>query len=218
MRTPTASPKPARPKKKPTPATTLDQLSLKHRLFVLGFLQHKGDKTKAARSAGYSPKTCVEQGYQLFRKLQGYIKPLTQELVEAHALSAEQVVKGLSLLASSDIGDYLRWDGNKVTLTAFDTLTPAQRYCIESVEQKTSQWGDTIKVTLTKKQPALDTLSLYHNLLKRPVKSGGLWVSFEDGTPVETANKRVGIAHTQKPVEVVFEDADPAPTLAKRGQ
>jgi phage terminase small subunit len=48
----------------------LDTLSLKHRLFVPGMIMHKGDKTKAARSAGYSPKTCVEQGYQLFIKLQ----------------------------------------------------------------------------------------------------------------------------------------------------
>ena len=73
-------------------------------------ITHKGDNTKAARSAGYSPKTCVEQGYQLFIKLQDYIAPLTQELVRSHALRAEQVVQGLSLIALSDIGDYVKWE------------------------------------------------------------------------------------------------------------
>ena len=83
----------------------LADLPLKHQLFIVGCMVHKGDKTKAARHAGYSPKSCMEQGQQLYRKLQGYIEPMAKELVQAYALSAPQVIQGLSLLASSDIGD-----------------------------------------------------------------------------------------------------------------
>ncbi len=88
----------------------LDQLPIKYQLFVLGMITHKGDKTKAARSAGYSQKTCEQQGNRLFRKVKEYIEPLTKDLVKAYALKAEQVVQGLSLLASSDITDYMTWD------------------------------------------------------------------------------------------------------------
>jgi hypothetical protein len=54
----------------------LADLPLKHQLFIVGCMVHKGDKTKAARHAGYSPKSCMEQGQQLYRKLQGYIEPM----------------------------------------------------------------------------------------------------------------------------------------------
>lgn len=203
----------------PTDLKPIEKLPIRHQLFILGCLQHKGDKTKAARSAGYSPKTCVEQGYQLFIKLQDYIAPLTQELVDSHALRAEQVIQGLSLIAAADIGDYMKWDHktNTVTLMPFEQLTPQQRYCIESVEQVQNQFGCTIKLRLAKKQPALDTLALYHNLLKRPVASKGLYVSFEDGT-VHGGGKaqREGLEHTRRKVEVTFEDAD-VPTQNSSG-
>jgi hypothetical protein len=141
-------------------------------------------------------------------------------VISSFSLSANQVLQGLSLLASSDIGDYLSWDAKKVTVTLkdFASLTPAQRFCIESVKHKTSQWGDTIELRLAKKQPALETLALYHNLLKRPMAAKGLFVSFEDGT-VHGGTKaaREVLAHTRRPVEVTFEDADPAPVKKGNG-
>ena len=75
----------------------IEKLPIRHQLFILGYLTHKGDKTKAARAAGCPAKRATEQGQQLYRKLQVYIEPLTREVVKAYALSAEQVVQGLSL-------------------------------------------------------------------------------------------------------------------------
>jgi len=200
----------------PSTLKPMDQLPLKHQLYILGYLIHKGDKTKAARHAGYSARTAKEQGHQLFTKLHHYIDPQTRDLVRGHALQAEQVVQGLSLLGSSDIGEYLEWDHtkNQVILKDFKTLTPEQRYCIEGVEQKVNQWGQTIKLTLAKKQPALESLAQYHNLFRRAEKSKGLVVVFEDGTvhggvPV----KREALTLTRQAVEIVFEDAEPGPTM-----
>jgi hypothetical protein len=80
-------------------------------------------------------------GNQLYRKLQDYITPLAGELVRGHALQVEQVVQGLSLLASSDIDDYLKRNSkNQVILKDSSELTLAQRYCVESVEQKTTSF------------------------------------------------------------------------------
>lgn len=199
---------------------SIDQLPIRHRLFILGYLHHKGDKTKAARVTGCPPKRAKEHGYQLYTKLHLYIETLSKEFVEAYALRAEQVVQGLSLLASSDIKDFLTWDAkkNKVTFVDFDTLTPAQRFCIEGVKQKTSQWGDTIELRLAKKQPALETLALYHNLLKRPLASKGLIVKFEDGTVVGgTKAQWEVLEHTRRKVAVTFTNIPAGPAMKQGG-
>lgn len=126
-----------------------ESTAIKHQLFILGMIQHKGDQTKTARDAGYAPKRATEQGSQLYRKLQDYITPLVGELVRDHALHAEQVVQGLSLLGSSDIGNYCSWNKkNEVVFKDMSELTPAQRFCVESIEQKRTQWGTTIKLRL----------------------------------------------------------------------
>ena len=199
----------------PSTLKPMDQLPIKHQLFVLGMITHKGDKTKAARHAGYSAHTCEQQGNRLFRKVKEYIEPLTKDLVKAYALKAEQVVQGLSLLASSDITDYMTWDSqNRLTLKDTNELTPAQRYCIESVEQVETQFSKTIKLRLAKKQPALDSLAQYHSLFKRTPATKGLWVSFEDGTVHGgTKARREILEHTSRPVKVTFEDAEPGPTM-----
>lgn len=72
----------------PSTLRPMDQLPIKHQLFILRYMIHKGDKTKAARHTGCPPKRAAEQGYQLYRKLQDYITPLAGELVRGHALQA----------------------------------------------------------------------------------------------------------------------------------
>jgi hypothetical protein len=192
----------------------LDHLPLKHQLYVLGYLHHRGDKTKAARYAGYSPKTCMEQGQQLYRKLQRYIEPLAKDLVRAAALSAEQVVQGLSLLASSDIRDYLTWDKeNNVVLKNAHELTPAQAYCIESVEQHETQYAKTIKLRLAKKQPALDCLMEFHGQYRRRPQGKGLKVVFLNGPPAgagpQQATVRQSVA-TGRRAHITFGTVTPA--------
>lgn len=185
----------------------LDALPVKHRLFVLGMITHKGDKTKAARAAGFSAKTAKEQGYQLFTKLHAYIEPMTRHMVRAYALDAEQVVQGLSLIASADIRDYLKWDeDNAVTLKNSSELTTEQAYCIDSVEQHETQFSKTIKLRLAKKQPALDSLAQYHNLYRRTPGSKGLVVVFEEGQTAAAAQKSKSAKPAPRTVEVTFEE------------
>ena len=173
----------------------LSELPIKHQLFVLGWIEYKGDNAKAARFAGYSPKTAGQQGHDLFKKLESYIKPKAQEMVTAVALSAEQTLKGLSLIASSDIGDYVSWNSKtkEVVLKDFEALTPQQRYCIESVEQVETQFAKSVRLRLCKKQPALDTLAECHNLKRRKTANKGLIVNINE------APKKIGEASTLKP-------------------
>ena len=203
----------------PSTLKPMNQLPIKHQLFILGYLEHKGDKTKAARHAGYAPKRATEQGSQLYRKLQVYIDPLTKNMVQAYALSAEQVVQGLSLIASSNIRDYMRWGRTSgVRMVNADQLTPQQAYCVEEVIQTVTKDGErSVRFKLQNKHAALDSLAKYHNLFRRTPASKGLFVSFEDGTIHSGGTKatREVQEHTRRKVEVTFESVPPGPTMKK---
>lgn len=54
--------------------TLFDGKSYKRYLFLENFLIHKGNSTKAAISAGYSPKSAKQQGHRVLRHIQGYFK------------------------------------------------------------------------------------------------------------------------------------------------
>ena len=200
----------------------LHELPLRHQLFVLGWIEHKGDCTKAAIFAGYSKKTAGQQGHELYKKLEAYIRPKAQQLVQAVALSAEQVLKGLSLIASSDIADYVSWNAktNTVQLKDFDTLTPEQRYCIESIEQVETQFAKSVRFRLCKKQPALDTLAECHNLKRRKTAGTGLVVHINPLPP--TVSTRQGATRpTVKPGEslkVTFTTLPQTPQAVTRVQ
>lgn len=201
----------------PGDVKSIRKLTAKQLRFMLEYLVDM-NATQAAIRAGYSQKTAKEQGSRLLTKVHPFLPQYLGPILQGTALKAEQVVQGLSLLASSDVGDYMKWDSKKkLTLKDMSELTPAQRYCVESVEEKITQWGTTIKLSLAKKQPALDSLAQYHNLFRRSLASKGLWVTFEDGTThgggATTAKKREGLEYTSRKIEVTFSDAEPGPTM-----
>jgi len=198
---------------------SIRKLTAKQLRFMLEYLVDM-NAAQAAIRAGYSQKTAKEQGSRLLTKVHQILPQYLGPILQGTALKAEQVVQGLSLLASSDIGDYMKWDSKKnLTLKDMSELTPAQRYCIEGVEEKITQWGTTIKLRLAKKQPALDSLAQYHNLFRRTPASKGLWVTFEDGTVHGGGTKakpREGLEFTRRKVEVTFGDAEPPAPNGKR--
>ena len=192
---------------------SIRKLTAKQLRFMLEYLVDM-NAAQAAILAGYSQKTAKEQGSRLLIKVHQFLPQYLGPMLQGTALKAEQVVHGLSLLASSDIGDYMKWDSKKkLTLKDMSELTPAQRYCIVSVEEKIMQWGTTIKLHLAKKQPALDSLAQYHNLFRRAEKSKGLVVVFEDGTVHRDGKTTRDLSMLTQSVEVTFEDAEPGPTM-----
>jgi len=107
-----------------------------------GYLAHKDDKTIAALYAGYSTKTAKVQGYRLFTKIHQYIEALAKDLLRGSALTAEQVVPSLSLIASSEICDYMTWaERLGVCLVDANKLTSQQAYGVEEVIQTVSKNG-----------------------------------------------------------------------------
>lgn len=201
----------------PSDPKSIRKLTAKQLRFMLEYLVDM-NATQAAIRAGYSQKTAKEQGSRLLTKVHQFMPQYLGPILHGTALKAEQVVQGLSLLASSDIGDYMKWDSKKkLTLKDMSELTPEQRYCIESVEEKITQYGSTIKLQLAKKQPALDSLAQYHNLFRRTSAQKGLVVVFEDGTihGGGMKAKREVLEHTRRKVEVTFEDVPAGPAAKK---
>ena len=163
-----------------TPTKPLASLPIKHQLFVLHYPQCDHNATQAAIAAGYSPKTAGEQGHQLLKKLQAYIKPLQQQLIQRVQMSADEVVDRLAAIARSDIRDVITWDttAGSVTLKASDELSQEAGYAISEIYTVTTKWGTDIRVRMHDKAIALVSLGRYHNLFKRTTASKGLVVMF----------------------------------------
>ena len=156
----------------------ISQLPLKHQRFIVEYLQDC-NATQAAVRAGYSQKTAKEQGYQLFTKLRCYIEPVGKATTEKRLMKAQDIVDNLVRIASTDIRDYLTWEGGRVTIKSSDELTPEQAYCIESVQQHETQHAMFIKLKLHSKVKALDALAKHHNLFKQVMASKGLLVVYQ---------------------------------------
>lgn len=69
------------------------------------------DATKAAKRAGYSPKTAGMQGYELLRSaaVQDEVRRLTAAKVARASIKADEVVEKLAQIVRSDITDVVSW-------------------------------------------------------------------------------------------------------------
>lgn len=94
------------------------------------------NSARAAREAGYSEKTCYEIGSQNLRKLhiQQYIDYIKNDYEMLCGISKTKQLKELAKIAYSNIAHlHNTW----IELKEFETLTPEQKECIESIDTKT---------------------------------------------------------------------------------
>ena len=55
-------------------ASLFDGRGYRKYLFLKNFLIHKGNSTRAAISAGYSPRSAKQQGHRILRRIQSYYR------------------------------------------------------------------------------------------------------------------------------------------------
>lgn len=104
--------KPARAKPKPVAEKTdSDGLTTKQRMFVEAYLSNGFNATEAARAAGYKGNdvTLASVGYENLRKPQ--IAAFVSERTNEAAMSANEVLYRLSVIARADIADVVDEDG-----------------------------------------------------------------------------------------------------------
>ncbi len=156
----------------------ISALPLKHQRFIVEYLQDL-NVTQAALRAGYSPKTAHVQGSQLLSRLRAYVEPMAGKHIQPKLMKAADVVDSLVRIASTDIRDFMKWDGNTLVIKSSDELTPEQAQCIESVSLHETQHVKYLKLKLHPKVKALDALAKHHNLFKQVQATKGLMVVYQ---------------------------------------
>ena len=122
--------------------------------------------TQAAIRAGYSKKTANEQGCQNLAKLniQAYLQKLMAERSARTEIDADNVVRELGKLAFSNIGDYVTFGPEGVTLKPSKDLTNEQRACISAVSEMVIKDGRTVRFKLHDKTKNLELLGRHLGL------------------------------------------------------
>ena len=116
--------------------------------------------TQAAIRAGYSPKSAAETAYENLRKPQ-IIEALAQrrdELAATNDATPERVMAEYALIGFADIGDYVQWDCDGITLTGSSELAEGASRAVSEVTEVKTEHGTTIKFKLHDKKGALDSL------------------------------------------------------------
>ena len=103
-------------------------------MFVVEYLQNGGNATRAAVSAGYSPKTAYSQGHDLLKKPE--IAKILRQRSKQLSMKAEDIRLRLEQIASSDPLKVFSWDkSGKVSVVASDELDEGTRAAIAGVKQ-----------------------------------------------------------------------------------
>ena len=153
-----------------------------HELFCLEYLKDL-NATKAAERAGYSKKAARQQGTRLLSNaaISERLGVLLAEKQKAVGMSAEDVIRELSLIASSDIVDL--FEPKVLTMRTVADIPEKLRRCIQSVEfveefegsgRDKVQIGWTRKIKLWSKDKALENLGRYHKLFVDVTEHKGL--------------------------------------------
>ena len=119
--------------------------------------------SRACRVAGYSEKSCYEQGSQNLTKLniQEYIEFIQKDLAKLAGISALKNIQELSKIAYSSIAHlHNTW----IELKDFESLTDDQKSSIESIDTKVEVKPDGnevnyVKVKLFSKTMALEVIN-----------------------------------------------------------
>ncbi len=96
----------------------------RHRQFVEGIVIHNKSGTQAAIDAGFTKKSAAAQSTRMlghpgdYPDLHAYKDALEASMAEKAQATAEDVARELSILAFSNIGDFMEWDNDGIRLKA----------------------------------------------------------------------------------------------------
>lgn len=167
------------------------ELTLKQRLFVEHYIANGFNASKAAKDAGYSPKTCSEMGMENLNKPQ--IAEAVKKACNAVLSDVEKLkVKWLNevnAISFSDFRKVAKFNKEGVELTDSDEMDDDTARAIESIESVTTydKLGDKVvtkKVKLYSKTKGLDTLGKFLGILKEEQAAGVTIIINKDETSV----------------------------------
>lgn len=115
------------------------------------------NKTRAAKDAGFSPKTAASQASRLLKKvnIKKRVEYLENQLCGKANITAEKVLRELGRIAFSNMNDFAVIEGGKVVFEDFSELTPDQLACVAEVSESRQT---RIKIKLHDKLKALELI------------------------------------------------------------
>ena len=119
-------------------------LTDKQRAFVDEYLKDF-NATRAAKAAGYSAKTAMEQGYQLLQNpsVQNFIQERYQQRRNRHEITVDRVIDELALIAYADMKDYATIEpGGSVTLKPFEEMPEGASRAISKIKEKRKELAE----------------------------------------------------------------------------
>lgn len=158
--------------------------------------------TKAAKRAGYSPKTAHTQGSRLLKdaEVSAKVEVKQRAIAERLEITADMVVRELALIGFSNMLDYIRTTDDGDAYTDLSALTRDQAAAIQEVTIDTYQEHDpdgpeanskrTVKkmrFKLSDKRSALVDLGKHLGMFKEQVEHS---FAGDFGAMMDAANKR----------------------------
>jgi phage terminase small subunit len=145
----------------------IDGVTEQQKRFAYAYFNNRGNATKAAIKAGYSPKTAVVTGSRLltYANIQKIIKELGEEIKERAIVTKEQIVAELAKIGFSDIRKLFDEDNRLLNIKdipddiAASLSSSEVDQLWEQSENGKVQVGETKKIKLWDKLKALSQLS-----------------------------------------------------------
>ena len=137
--------------------------------------------TQAAVRAGYSKRTAGQIGEQNLKKLEiaEAISAAMQARSERTEITQDRVIEEYAKLAFIEMGMFVEWGENGVTLKASADLPPELRAAVAEVSETTTEHGGTVRFKLHDKKGALDSLARHLGMFKDNLNVG-LTVRYEE--------------------------------------
>lgn len=147
-------------------------LTDKQSMFVKEYLIDL-NATQAAIRAGYSPKSAMEQGYQLLQKtsVQEEIQIQMNNRSKRTEITADKVLKELAKLGFSDMRDFASWDSGGVNLMQSTDIEDTA--CVSEVSQSATAFGTNVKIKFHDKKGALELLGKHLGIFVEKLEVSG---------------------------------------------
>ena len=129
-------------------------------LFCQGKVQGK-TVADSYLSAGYHAKNKASANtlaQRLLRKvhIQERLGVLRAEAAERYKVTPDNIFMRTGAILNSDMGNYMTWGPNGVTLKPSSELTPEQSAAVEEVTETVTKDGGTVKIKLHSKTKAIE--------------------------------------------------------------
>jgi phage terminase small subunit len=132
-------------------------------------IDHNG--TQAAIRAGYTEKSAHVTASKLLKnpKVAALVRSLTRASFARVAITQDRVNEEIARIAFADLGKFVRWGPDGVTLVDSDLLPEEATCVVAEVSETVTQFGGTKRIKMHDKVGALrDLAKLFEDSLESP--------------------------------------------------